>query len=233
MDTREGNGFDPTTLHKYLYAGSDPVDRRDPSGHDFDLGDVLVTAAAAVTIAAIAILTFSQNSISQSPQFQGVEAQNDAKLLAISAINTLQNGSTWGFVQYFGMPANTDRTQRIANNYLLILNYLQHDITFASSNANEYAHCFLNQPDRIWLGKLFYSAPWSGIDSKPGALIHEVTHLALQTVDQQWGGVTMYGQQNAMTLADQAPSQAEANPDNYEYFAETNNMYGGWGSGVQ
>jgi RHS repeat-associated protein len=34
MDTYEGNDRDPLSLHKYLYAGSDPVDILDPSGND-------------------------------------------------------------------------------------------------------------------------------------------------------------------------------------------------------
>jgi RHS repeat-associated protein len=37
MDTNEANDWEPASLHRYLYAGSNPVDRVDPSGHDFDL----------------------------------------------------------------------------------------------------------------------------------------------------------------------------------------------------
>ena len=31
-DPKGGNGYDPKTLHKYLYASGDPVNRIDPSG---------------------------------------------------------------------------------------------------------------------------------------------------------------------------------------------------------
>jgi hypothetical protein len=34
MDTYEGAPFDPTSLHKYLYANGSPLDRTDPSGND-------------------------------------------------------------------------------------------------------------------------------------------------------------------------------------------------------
>ena len=33
MDPKWGNVFNPRTLHKYVYASNDPVNRRDPSGH--------------------------------------------------------------------------------------------------------------------------------------------------------------------------------------------------------
>jgi RHS repeat-associated protein len=34
MDTFEGSQNDPRSLHKYLFAGDEPTDKRDPSGHD-------------------------------------------------------------------------------------------------------------------------------------------------------------------------------------------------------
>ena len=41
-DPEDGKAKDPATLHKYLYAGGDPVNRFDSSGRDFT--DYLVTA---------------------------------------------------------------------------------------------------------------------------------------------------------------------------------------------
>ncbi len=35
MDTWMGNNQDPISLHKYLYAGNDPILMVDPSGYSF------------------------------------------------------------------------------------------------------------------------------------------------------------------------------------------------------
>jgi len=50
MDSDEGDSESPGSLHKYLYAGSDPVNNTDRSGHDFDLGSTLVASTGGVTI---------------------------------------------------------------------------------------------------------------------------------------------------------------------------------------
>jgi hypothetical protein len=34
-DPEEGVTTDPATLHKYLYAGGDPVNKMDPTGRDY------------------------------------------------------------------------------------------------------------------------------------------------------------------------------------------------------
>jgi RHS repeat-associated protein len=47
-DSIEGNIYDPASLHKYTYAGNDPVNRTDPSGNQYSV---------AVSIAVIAVIT--------------------------------------------------------------------------------------------------------------------------------------------------------------------------------
>jgi RHS repeat-associated protein len=48
MDTFDGDPQSPTSLHKYLYAGADPVNRHDPSGR-WDIGEALTAAYVYVT----------------------------------------------------------------------------------------------------------------------------------------------------------------------------------------
>jgi hypothetical protein len=47
MDPREGMGEEPLSLHKYLYAGADPINHRDPSGN-MTIGEVTEVAATYV-----------------------------------------------------------------------------------------------------------------------------------------------------------------------------------------
>jgi len=57
MDTFEGVNQDPLTLHKYLYAHADPINRLDPSGHytlTMELGDISLRD----TLAAIAVVSY-------------------------------------------------------------------------------------------------------------------------------------------------------------------------------
>jgi RHS repeat-associated protein len=49
QDVFDGLEYDPPSLHKYLYAHADPVDRTDPSGH-FSLSGALTTIAVQVTL---------------------------------------------------------------------------------------------------------------------------------------------------------------------------------------
>jgi RHS repeat-associated protein len=51
MDTYEGDPQSPMSLHKYLYASGDPVDRRDPSGND-DVAEEVGTASIDLALSA-------------------------------------------------------------------------------------------------------------------------------------------------------------------------------------
>jgi len=54
MDTYEGDPSSPSSLHKYVLASADPVDRRDPTGHFDSLVGVLAVGAIVLTLSSIA-----------------------------------------------------------------------------------------------------------------------------------------------------------------------------------
>jgi choice-of-anchor A domain-containing protein/RHS repeat-associated protein len=56
MDTYAGNSQDPVTLHKYLYANADGVNKIDPSGN-MTLGDMSAAQSVSATLSRIAVGT--------------------------------------------------------------------------------------------------------------------------------------------------------------------------------
>jgi hypothetical protein len=63
--------------------------------------------------------------------------------------------------------------------------------------------------------RLFFSARNEGLDSRPGIIVHEISHLAARTRD------IVYSPTRAAILAKDDPASAAVNADNYEYFVET------------
>jgi RHS repeat-associated protein len=55
MDPWEGNRYDPASLHRYLYAAADPLNRVDPTGRFFSSADVMGALSSLQTLAAIAL----------------------------------------------------------------------------------------------------------------------------------------------------------------------------------
>lgn len=82
-----------------------------------------------------------------------------------------------------------------------------------------YAYVYPDAPFVVNLCGQFWQANLSGIDSKSGTLIHELSHFSIL------GGTNatraeVYGTSNALNLADNDPNYAVQNAENYEYFAE-------------
>ncbi len=51
MDPWTGGAFEPPTLHRYLYAGSDPSNKFDPTGLEFNLPSTLSAISGGITVA--------------------------------------------------------------------------------------------------------------------------------------------------------------------------------------
>jgi peptidyl-Lys metalloendopeptidase len=79
-----------------------------------------------------------------------------------------------------------------------------------------YAYVYPSKPYAIYVCKAFWSAPMTGIDSKGGTLVHEMSHFTLVAGTDDW----VYGQAGAASLALSDPAKAIDNADSHEYFGE-------------
>lgn len=85
----------------------------------------------------------------------------------------------------------------------------------AESCGNRPVYAIANLVRRsVMLCPLFFNARNEGADSRPGIMVHEMTHLAAGTGDMA------YGRNAALALARKEPDRAALNADNYEYFVE-------------
>jgi peptidyl-Lys metalloendopeptidase len=80
-----------------------------------------------------------------------------------------------------------------------------------------YAHVLPTDPFVIKLGAFFWPAPDTGFDSKPGTLIHEMTHFSSVGATGDLAGDTS----SSKVLAQSDPAGARRNANNYEYFVES------------
>ncbi len=79
-----------------------------------------------------------------------------------------------------------------------------------------YAYVYPTQPYKIYLCRVFWSAPATGRDSKMGTLVHEMSHFNVTASTDDW----VYGASGAASLATSNPDKALDNADNHEYFTE-------------
>ena len=93
MDSIEGDSSDPLSLHRYLYANSDPVGMSDPSGCDATLLGLSMAQWASATIGAIAIVSVYEYSKSIQSGGEGLESPLGGALagLTIGAATRLLN----------------------------------------------------------------------------------------------------------------------------------------------
>ncbi len=80
--------------------------------------------------------------------------------------------------------------------------------------SNVYAYTYAGSRT-IYLCGAYISSPDSGVDTKFGTLVHEMTHDVVATRD------IAYGQHDARYLAQNYPTLAVENADNYVYYVET------------
>jgi peptidyl-Lys metalloendopeptidase len=160
----------------------------------------------------------SFNACTVEQQSLLVSARNQAKTYASNAENyLLANTQGPRYTTWFGAYTSS-RYNTVKSNFTDISNAMDNaGIAFdCKCKQNYYAYVYPNQPYKIYLCKVFWTAPLAGTDSKAGTLIHEMSHFDVVAGTDD----VVYGQAGAMNLASTDPNLAITNADNHEYFAE-------------
>jgi len=153
-------------------------------------------------------------------------ALTEARLISKSAAKLLKDGdpatatllTTWvGAVNSAQALGVAERLEKISAAAL--------SVTFKCDNLTPlkrptYARVLAANAFEITLGSLFWDAPEIGFSSKPGTLVHELSHFYLtgHALDPEQ---SKYGTGPALDLAKTQPHLAIQNAENIEYFTES------------
>ncbi|MDV6034726.1 MAG: hypothetical protein F9B45_32465 [Phycisphaera sp. RhM] len=91
------------------------------------------------------------------------------------------------------------------------------DYTSVSASQGQNFHMRL---DNNWNNSPLYATA-TNADSKFQTLVHELTHLILDTEDEEYDGEDAYGVAACQGLAADDPATAKTNADNWGYFVES------------
>jgi RHS repeat-associated protein len=100
MDSFEGNGSDPASLHKYTYANNNPVGNHDPSGHE-SLGEVMMGTAIGNMLGGALINAYGGAIGRLSEVLIGGGSWNDAANAALTGVDSdVESGMIGGLAGY-------------------------------------------------------------------------------------------------------------------------------------
>ena len=125
--------------------------------------------------------------------------------------------ATGHYERWFGT-IDGRRARLVRDTFAAIASSLGDTLHFrCDSGKGVYAYVRSSGSREVCLGRLFWSrAGSSGIDSRPGVILHEVAHDVSRLI-----GDHSYGVASAEALAAKNPDNAVRSADNYEYFAES------------
>ena len=155
-------------------------------------------------------------------QKQVLNAHKIANIMTWRSVDALKNNQSaknTRYVTWFGS-YDANRFATVLTHYQQILNVLGSEpITYNCTGGGDcdpdtYAYTYPGSRT-IYLCSRFWKAPFSGINTKPGTLVHELTHAVADTEDIE------YGMQACRQLAEDKPSDAINNADSHEYFSES------------
>jgi hypothetical protein len=145
---------------------------------------------------------------------------------AIDVVNqartTFQEGSdaTEKYETWFG-PMDMARSQFVLDTFRSIQQSLASGSLIFQCDSRRKVYAFVDTNDgllKVWLCNLFWTrAKSSGLDSRGGVLIHELSHEASQRIDD-----FVYGTKGALGISSPLEAfMAIRNADNYQFFAES------------
>jgi RHS repeat-associated protein len=222
MDFHEGDLSSPASLHRYLYASANPINRVDPSGND-DLATLAIGLAVTAVFVAAVVIAFSPTKQAVKQNVQGAAGIAAAKIMIAKAAGALNTDAQ--SVRRFFRGADTGT---VAFNYQRVLTALSGSVTFstiASSSCNGCAASAAISQDssqalQINLSELYYplpAYPRSDADLRTGTaggvIIHETSHATVPTFDYAY-----YWNQKAWSSMNAL--QGATNADSYRVFAE-------------
>lgn len=148
-----------------------------------------------------------------------------AKSMASPCVNYMGSSSCDStFVTWFGRYAGSSRWSLVQGNFNRILTKLNSNnfiVNCAGPQCSSDTFAYVYPSDSsftIYVCGAFWNAPNAvTYDSKPGTLIHEMSHFSVigKTQDHT------YGTAGAKDLASRNPDNACGNADNHEYFSES------------
>ncbi len=97
MDTEEGDGEDPLSLHKYLYCKANPVTLVDPSGHDGTVMELNISGAMVAGLAAFtaaSVYELKTHAIGNLMQAAWTETMTDVGSMEAAAESALSVART-------------------------------------------------------------------------------------------------------------------------------------------
>jgi len=168
---------------------------------------------------------FSFISCTTDRQSQINTAVTTAKSMASSSLSYLTSSSCdSAFVTWFGRYTGSSRWSMIQQNFNRIsakLNSGVFNVNCAGPSCSSDTFAYVYPTDSsftVYVCGAFWSAPnYVAYDSKPGTLIHEMSHFSVIGGTQDH----TYGTSSAKDLASRQPDKAVNNADNHEYFAES------------
>jgi hypothetical protein len=140
---------------------------------------------------------------------------------AIAAIDTMDDATKARLATWFGAQ-QTDGIASIRQT-LVASRVFTDGVTYLCAVKTDaaigdyYAYVLPDKSFVVTLGYFFFSAPDAGFSSKPGILVHELSHFALAGATRD---PDIYGPDAARSVAAANPGNAKASAENIEYFVE-------------